>query len=739
MRSRWSTPEALALTVASVDDDDASLVVQGDGSPRMPKLRFDAAPSHPSPPAVQPPAPQDLRKCSEEALRKLLGVRDKEEMVLWLSQGWVVDIYAEYCRATIDDWRAAMETIEANGGDIPLPERRSSQKFLVNRAADALRSRNPRFTSTHVADDHWTGDDHDVRFIVRLVDEGRVSGRCWERYNRGDHTERLCAIAYRLMCWLRAMHRITNATSGSSRWYKANCDRWVAVLSNARRRRADQGDTPPTVGAIVAAQRSTSPSEFRDPGPVPVQAQLSPMPRDHTLNTPHHATSLGIPAAVAAFTPSPFHRTAPGIPLAGSPCGTGSSVPGDSDTSWHSATEGPIASVGSATFPPHDDRERVSTAFGGVFDSTRTRHGGSVDGEIPYVPEYRAIRSRKGWNQMKAIEWMTEAGKKRFDTRQDALLGRWGVSAQHDGTCVLVPASWSDLDPRDLVEDFSYGKCPPSGPDKRLSFAMSDHAATWARAASWFDSGSWPWTGAAFDNFVGIGPYRPMDGSHLCHHGACINQHHLKYEDSGINAGRNRCLYAAQDIRLSGLDVPQRCARHQPPCLLQHAALTPFEVYSIQFSIFRMANGLPPVEGVRQPSDHPYPTFEYQLPLSFADCSVNVDPSNLIVAKSQPVTSSTQVPILSCRFCTRVTTYRRITALWCHIRDKHTMINNQERLEEILRTGSYWRDHYECQRTLGHAINRSDPTWLKLEQMKKKDFSWDVVLTWKAYSAKGGV
>lgn len=102
---------------------------------------------------------------------------------------------------------------------------------------------------------------------------------------------------------------------------------------------------------------------------------------------------------------------------------------------------------------------------------------------------------------------------------------------------------------------------------------MSDHAVHWARAAAWFNSRSWPRTGIAFDGFLSIGPYTPKDGSHLCHHGHCINQHHLVYEDSGVNTSRARCSSGAQDMRLLGMGIPKHCARHDPPCLLQVRAL----------------------------------------------------------------------------------------------------------------------------------------------------------------------
>ena len=89
-----------------------------------------------------------------------------------------------------------------------------------------------------------------------------------------------------------------------------------------------------------------------------------------------------------------------------------------------------------------------------------------------------------------------------------------------------------------------------------------------------------------------------------------------------------------------------------------------------------------------------------------------------------------------CRFCTKVTGYKRVTALWCHIRDKHTVIDTQTRLQEIIRTGSLWREHWESERALGFSVNPNDPTWIKLEQMKEDGFGWGVVMSWKiVYSA----
>jgi hypothetical protein len=75
----------------------------------------------------------------------------------------------------------------------------------------------------------------------------------------------------------------------------------------------------------------------------------------------------------------------------------------------------------------------------------------------------------------------------------------------------------------------------------------------------------------------------------------------------------NQCIFLHQE----GLPVPETCDEHQPPCLLQHAALTTYEVLLNQFSFLRKAKGLLPYPPLPRPHWHKFPTFETQLPLLF--------------------------------------------------------------------------------------------------------------------------
>ena len=142
------------------------------------------------------------------------------------------------------------------------------------------------------------------------------------------------------------------------------------------------------------------------------------------------------------------------------------------------------------------------------------------------------------------------------------------MKAGHRGTCVLLPEDWKAMDPVDLMTTFQNYK-PPEGGSSRAWYSYADHATTVARAVAWY--GHWPRTGVELDNFLGCGPFKPMDGSHLCHHEHCIV--HLIYESADINLDRWDCCLEARFLRQDGRVVPEHCGKHSPPCLMQVSRL----------------------------------------------------------------------------------------------------------------------------------------------------------------------
>lgn len=81
----------------------------------------------------------------------------------------------------------------------------------------------------------------------------------------------------------------------------------------------------------------------------------------------------------------------------------------------------------------------------------------------------------------------------------------------------------------------------------------------------------WPAPAAGMKNAIGpelgYGPYKPMDGSHLCHHEHCLI--HLDYESAVINVDRWNCCLKARFLRQDRSEI---CDKYSPPCMMQHAA-----------------------------------------------------------------------------------------------------------------------------------------------------------------------
>ena len=182
------------------------------------------------------------------------------------------------------------------------------------------------------------------------------------------------------------------------------------------------------------------------------------------------------------------------------------------------------------------------------------------------IPVYDIKRSRVVPSQERGIYWLTTAGKERFENKRAVLLDKWGVKRAHTGTCVLCPEDWNPLKPTRIMELFNNERCPPAG-SARLTYQYSDHQVKFARAAAWFEDRTWPRRGVDLDIFLGDGPYKPMDASHLCHHDDCII--HITYEPANVNQDRKRCRLRAQQMRQRGENVPEKCGEHNPPCLMQ--------------------------------------------------------------------------------------------------------------------------------------------------------------------------
>ena len=553
---------------------------------------------------------------------------------------------------------------------------RAPHEWKISRAMSMLESRSPRFMVDALDKSSWTADDHDVRFIVRLssqADEGP-----W-KYLLGPHRVRqLCERAFWLMLWLRWLHKPSGGVGLEASRLRRRKEEWLSLLPMDREQQT-----------VVASS--------------PLQEPMSGLP---TSLSP--SRSPGAPCSSRQLVPQP--QVAPEY----ANMQTSLCLSEDEAGDFEDLADVQEQDARTATFPPL-----------------------GVPGPSQPSTHLKVVKS-KTRNQQRGLFWLTEEAWNAFQNQQSMRLSSWGVDREHVGTCILVPEAWALANPRDLLQSFNLVDCIRDETDEqRLHLSMGDLSAKWARAAVWFND--WPRSGGDLDVLLARkdGPHPIMHGSHLCHHGLCINPNHLLYEPAQVNFSRNSCMWAARVLRTYGKQIPEKCVKHkQHPCLLQLAALTTVEAFCLQF--FALGSGLGLAEGSRPnfgvPDDHPefYATFEDRLPLKMFTTTVSLDPSNLV---QPPLTIQYTTDVLEkhkihCHFCPQIKrVWNQITAFWSHIRIQHSDRPHEDLLAEMRRvTDAYaaWADSH-----FYDLATNNPSTWTKMKQVWADDFTWDVVIGWR--------
>lgn len=88
---------------------------------------------------------------------------------------------------------------------------------------------------------------------------------------------------------------------------------------------------------------------------------------------------------------------------------------------------------------------------------------------MPDLPKYGVRASGQLLGQPKALTWLTQGAKDTFFVFQSKALAKWGVSPDHDGTCVMDPADWANLDPLELMQTFDHRTSPTAHSQNRVS------------------------------------------------------------------------------------------------------------------------------------------------------------------------------------------------------------------------------------------------------------------------------
>ena len=185
-------------------------------------------------------------------------------------------------------------------------------------------------------------------------------------------------------------------------------------------------------------------------------------------------------------------------------------------------------------------------------------------GDLGDIPMYDMRQSRRTLDQPKALYWLTQEAKLKFDKSYETILTAWGRTVRQTGTCLLVPKDWRFSNPLNLMALFNFDNVPsPSA--SRAWYSFADHGTFLIRVMVWFSKSSR--TNLDLDVFLDCAPYKSMDASHLCHHEHCIV--HVVYEPADINLDRLRCCRRARFLRTEKRPVLYRCEIHDPSCMMQ--------------------------------------------------------------------------------------------------------------------------------------------------------------------------
>ena len=269
-----------------------------------------------------------------------------------------------------------------------------------------------------------------------------------------------------------------------------------------------------------------------------------------------------------------------------------------------------------------------------------------------------------------------------------------------------------------------FGKNFPPCDADRLTFDYDDHSTTLARAAAWYSQ--WPQTGVALDNFIGSGAFQQMDASHTCHQSCCIR--HITYESHFMNEDRKRCHMLAKQLRRAGMEVPIHCDQHNPPCLMQQAALSTVETYLIQFSVYRTAKGLPSLHSLPKPVDHRFKTFETRLPIQFARPVQGIVLFAADITPQLVVTNDSADDLKrACQLCDRIKTCNSFIGFCTHIWRQHKQSLEDDRCREIRRFAQYWREYWQ---RFPKRATGGDKTLHMIGQALGEDFHWGIVASW---------
>lgn len=380
----------------------------------------------------------DFRVDIANRLYRNIGVSNADEFRELLRQDWIQRAYKEYSVACLTPSHDRDEAAIASNE----PARRSNKTksphvWKLARVADAIKNMNPRYLGLSGMRDKtlWTEDDHDIQFMVTVVQGAMSSSNVWTRNHHEEQSiEAFCRKSLWLALWLRWLYKPGSGSSKEAQRLKNVKTEWMSILNSTT-------TSEPTITGQTMSQLDSSDQTIicNTNGE---DASYPPLP--------HSIIGKSVNSEDGHDTPSPIIDLRSNLPAQPEPDLNTPLLPSsplDVQYLWATAPhETPTSSKdNSQTLQPI--KETTGSVTRGRFTTTWSPK--------PLVPNYPLTKS-KVKNQAKGIAWLTEDAYNTYCKHRNARMADWGVSPAHSGTCILVGQEWTYTPAMDILQNFSW-------------------------------------------------------------------------------------------------------------------------------------------------------------------------------------------------------------------------------------------------------------------------------------------
>lgn len=346
-------------------------------------------------------------------LHRELDLDSYGDLCSFLAEAEVLRPCKEFIEECLQPQRHSDEEFIHRTGRLPNPvEGREDHQWRIDQAIAGIRTSQSPMARAKPDKTFWRADDHDVHFMTQLVLQNCAAGRWQWQLEQPETLRALCERAWWLMSWLRYIHKFNMGASIESLRQKDVKQQWLFYLGTLIENYAELVPTDSTGEEAAATSRNGSTSS--------------------TSSYVWH-DAFEFPSEVSTDLPS------------------------DAAASTTAQTSPTLTGCGAA--PPF-----TASAVA----VTRLSAADTKDGKLsfPYTHTVPLV-GRGTTKQQQGISWLLAKSRDAFAEHYRQTLAQWGFSPDHDGTCILLPAAWQDVDPQELIDNITTQDMPTSESEGR--------------------------------------------------------------------------------------------------------------------------------------------------------------------------------------------------------------------------------------------------------------------------------